>query len=378
MKNYMMSRVVNFRKAPDFHWHLGVVAKRVYRFEDRRCFVHEAPVPLVTSAEAEAEGTNSRDKDDYPFKPLTDVVLHGTAHAGSEVSELIAGVQVGPLRRMVRASGDRTVTEVRGGCATSFSRPVPFTSMPLSHRLSYGGFDEHAALKLDSELAAASRALGFDFAAASRFTYPRNGRGMGYFVRVDPERVVGARVPNLDDPEDPVLPERLICPAPELWYSRPIPAALDFVHSADFPRSAFFGVDPELPRPAPSLREVALGAVTPDDLGPRDLLAPPHPRAANGAVPGLAKLRLQGDEPVVLTCLHHRHRELTFRLPAERPELRIQPPGCPALEVEPALDTVYIEPDADRISLVWTGSLQVASRYPPDELNAVEHSVRWP
>jgi len=358
---------------------MGIVVKRTYQIVDGRCNLAQRQSALVGRTETEVDETNTRDEDDYPHKPFTDVILHGAAHTGRrEASELVASIEVGPVGRRVRVHGDRSVEAVRGGVVASFSKPRLFSSVPLTHARSYGGFDSYASSMLGDETAELCAALGMDFASASRFTYPRNARGVGFLIAVDPERAVGTMVPNLEDPDDPVLPERLLCPAADRWYEQPIPGALDSILLSDFPRSHFFNAGPDLPEPVPTLREIALGAFMAGDLRPRALLEPPDARGANGAVPGLARLRLRGDEPVRLVHLHPNERELVFRLPGEVPELRLQPPGCPILELEPALDTVYLEPDCDSVSLIWSGSLQVASRYPPEELAQVEHRVRWP
>ena len=379
MKEAQLSRVVNFRRPPEFHWHLGVVAKRTYRLHEGRCVPATIQLPLVGRVETESDDTGSRDEDDYPHKPLTDVILHGAAHTGGpNMSELVASVEVGPLSRRVRVHGDRTVAVVGGGLVRSFSTAGMFTSIPLSYARSYGGFDAHAAATVGDPVAELCASFGLDFRAASRFTYPRNSRGVGFFMMLDPDRMTGAVVPNLEDPEDPVLPERIACASMDRWYDQPIPGALDSLLMTDFPRSIFLNAGPDVPQPVPALRELTLGAIEAADLRSRAVLDPPDGRGANGAAPGLARVRLRGDEPAKLVHLHPAHRELTFRLPGDVPELRIQPPGCPALDLEAQLDTVYLEPDVDRVSLIWSGSLRVASRYPASELSSVQHFVRWP
>lgn len=80
----------------------------------------------------------------------------------------------------------------------------------------------------------------------------------------------------------------------------------------------------------------------------------------------------------MLASLHPSLQELAFSLPCDRPDLRIRPPGCPLLDLDPQLDCVYLEPDREMVSLVWSGSLQVACRYPPEDLAQVSHEIRWP
>lgn len=371
------SRVVNFRRPPEHHWHLGVVAKRTYRIDGARCVPAPDQIPLIEAADAQPGGLDYRDKDTYPCKPVTDIIVHGAAHAvDHEVVDLIASVEIGEVTRRVRVHGDRRVEAVRGGVAV-FSKPAPFHAMPLLYERSYGGFDEHAARTQGDGLAELAASFGADFAGASRFTYPRNARGVGFLIAMEVERHTGAPVPNLEDPDDPVLPERLLCEDPDRWSEHPIPGALDGVVPSDFPRSVFFHIDADIPEGSPLPREIALGALTLEDLDPGELTDPPGERAATCAAPGLARVRLVGDEPVRLVHLHPRLRDLAFRLPADRPAIRIGPPGCPMLDLEPQLDTVHLEPDRERVSLVWTGSLRVACRYPEEDFSQVKHEVRW-
>jgi len=373
----LTSTIQNFRRAPEYHWHLGVVAKRTYVIEGDRCVPAEAQERLLGPEDEHEGGQSFRDKDTYGFKPATDVVVHGSAFsAGAEVTEITASVEIGDLARRVRVHGDRRVETV-SGLTAAFSRAAPFSSMPLSYERSYGGFDARAAQLLGDELADVIASLGVDFADASCFTYPRNARGVGFFVAVETERAVGTLLPNLEDPEDPLLPEHFFCPSWDRWMDQPIPGALDWALPSDFPRCVYHDLIPEHTSRQRALREIALGALTEEDLAPTELLSPPRARAANGAAPGLSRVRLVGGEPVRLVHLHPSLRELVFRLPQEQPELTIQPPGCPVLPLEAMLDTVHIEPDRGRLSLVWSGSLRVASRYPPDDLAQVKHMVKW-
>jgi hypothetical protein len=98
----------------------------------------------------------------------------------------------------------------------------------------------------------------------------------------------------------------------------------------------------------------------------------------NGAAPGLGRQRLSGNELVRLAGIHPTRADVTFNLPGDRPQLWIEPPGCPAIEVESLLETISLEPDEDRLTLVWSGRLEVACRYPAAELGLVRHRVVWP
>jgi len=43
----------------------------------------------------------------------------------------------------------------------------------------------------------------------------------------------------------------------------------------------------------------------------------------------------------------------------------------------PEIRTVHLEPDADRLTLVWVSELPVASRPGPKRLAGLEHVVMW-
>jgi hypothetical protein len=373
----LTSCVLNFRHVADLRWHLGVVAKRTYTLEGGQCVPAEEQDRLLREDDEHEGGQSFRDKDTYGYKPITDVVVHGSAFAlGSAVRELIVSVAVGELTRRVRVVGDRFIEDVAGQSAF-FSMPVPWSTMPLTFERSYGGFDEGAARILDDHVAEVMVALGAELASVSRYTYPRNARGVGFVVDVEPKRVIKMALPNIEDPEDPLLPERLFCPSFDKWLDQPIPAALDWILPTDFPRCLYYNIVPDFSPPPGAVREVVLGATATTDMAPRSLLSPPGLRAANGGAPGLARVRLKGGEPVRITHMHPERRETSFRLPEDKPELSIRPPGCPVIPLEPALDTVYLEPNRERVSLVWSGSVPVASQYPPLELAQVEHAVRW-
>jgi len=63
-------------------------------------------------------------------KPGTDVVLVGHAYAGARPEARVdVSLDVGPLRKIVRVTGDRVWT--RAGMAWIASRPVPFQRLPL-------------------------------------------------------------------------------------------------------------------------------------------------------------------------------------------------------------------------------------------------------
>src|SRR5262249_5158538 len=143
------------------------------------------------------------------LKPATDVLLRGSAHSHrGPVPALSAALRAGPAAKVVQVWGDRRISLGPGG-ALRFTAPEPVTSMPLTWERAYGGQDAHVESKQPAEPdpGVMSRRLA---AGLGSLAYPRNGYGRGFFLDVDRERLAGAAVPNLDDPADPVQPDRML------------------------------------------------------------------------------------------------------------------------------------------------------------------------
>jgi hypothetical protein len=99
-------------------------------------------------------------------------------------------VEVAGRRKLIRVFGDRHCV-YRQGRPPSFTDPIEFTEMEIRYEKSYGGQD----LKSVPELP---------------FFYPRNHQGTGVAVKNLPEVVDGLPLPNLENPNDLLTPERLV------------------------------------------------------------------------------------------------------------------------------------------------------------------------
>src|SRR5438876_9202702 len=79
--------------------------------------------------------------DFAPAKPLADVIVNGHAFspAGRPVTDLLIGVQIGPLRKVVRAIGDRRWVVGMTGLRPSL--PEKFMTMQLVFERAFGGSD---------------------------------------------------------------------------------------------------------------------------------------------------------------------------------------------------------------------------------------------
>lgn len=379
------------------------VAKRTYRIQRDRLSLADEQEPIVTEAVFEHDPwgrvrTLIDDSDVLSIKPATDVVVQGHAHAQKPVTELPFGVAVGKSARVLRARGERRA-EVSESGQVRFTPAEPFQRVALSSENAFGGWDRYAQAIFDpppEERARARKDALEEPPDEGLFSYPRNPAGGCYYFDFERPRADGARVPPLDDPADPITPERFFVLGPEAWVEAPLPASLGWVAPAWYPRivrllgdvlptmvsplpirETTFADGADLKKPNRSALALDFAEMAKGSPGSR-ARATPHPRALQGASPGLAVERLRGDELVLLQNLHPAVADLRFSLPGEVPRMLVRLPDLTRVfEPAPALQTVRLSPDEDRVSLTWCGTIAVA--YPPDDtfLAKVEAGVTF-
>lgn len=361
---------------------LTVLAKRTYEIDARgRCLPAREQLPLVHEVRYgdDAEELVTADSDLFQFKPATDVVVAGHVHAQQPQTELGAGIRIGTAAKLVKVLGARRATMDPTG-RIRFSTPQPFTKVPLSFALAYGGCDTFAEAKHGIPAAAFAQYLspGFDVKRLSPYRYPRNPIGRGYLVEASREAVEALELPQLEDTEDRLRPDHLVAGHPLAWTNMPVPQSLGWLGHAWFPRCAFFGALPEHESPGRPLFEVQKGWV------PADLLragGTPQERfdlrAANGASLGLQLPYLRGDESGALYNLHPRMAELRFQLPGERPQIWIDGRKGKLNRTEPVIHHVVIEPELMRLAIVWRGNAPALRPYMPEELATMPLKVEW-
>lgn len=384
--NVTSSRVIS-GKLPGVPACLGLIANRAYRIQPGARAIpllDEVPVrlwPLYAPSSNEGAGNRMVEESHTTAmgKPLTDVLVRGTARSRrGPVTALETGVRLGSARKAVRAVGDRRILVGKDG-ALAFTPAEPFTEMPLVWDRAYGGRDQHAerlfaAHERRSPLGKPSET---DIVGLAQVAYPRNVAGRGYYLDLDRARVGGALAPNLEDPTDPITPDRLFSATTTDWIDRPVAACYEPIDVFTFPRATFL-IRPAFDAPTHPVHELGTGAVFREDLEKKfDLRALGDRRAFNCAPAGLAVCRLEGAERMSLWNLHPRHEVLDFDLPDDRPRLVIEPPGVAPRELSPLLQTVLVEPDMDRVTLTWAGVLEVAMPYPHEMTRAMKHNVFW-
>ncbi len=361
---------------------LAVLVKRTYEIQrDGRCTLLEPSLPLALEPvfDSEHEDLLFQDMDIFPFKPATDVVVKGHACAPPRQSRFEASIRVGAHLKKLLVVGDRSCTLSSTG-RIIIGEPKPVDRVPLRYTHAYGGRDEVAEAKYGNpymELQPYEDKKNCDMSKASPFLYPRNPSGSGFLIEASAEALDVLRLPNLEDPLDPLTPDRLATGDPEGWLMMPLPQATDWMNYEWFPRSAYIGILPIFERPAKPVVEVERG-FSPADILDEEGAQPKFDfRLTNGASLGLQLPYLKGDEECLLTNMRATQAHFRFRLPNERPQLWTDGRKGRFKETEPVIHTVVIEPDESRLSIVWCGSAPALRQYLAHELEKMPFRVKW-
>lgn len=254
--------------------------------------------------------------DLVPFKREVDVFVEGHAYprAGDAAHGQVA-LSFGAIRRVVQVFGPRTTTWQHG--RLRFSEAQPFDRVPLDAAHAFGGL-------------------------VGETPYPRNGSGKGFVV--DPEQAEGVALPNLEEADDLLTPERLVAP----WWERPRPALFRPMLPVLFPRAALFGVSTFGAPLDARLRELREGDL-PEGLEPR--IGRPHPLAAQEA-PARSRLPelVAGTDITLAGCLPG---GATWRARAPRaPRVLLTCDGR-SEEVSARPQSVRLRPELDEICVTY-------------------------
>jgi hypothetical protein len=339
----------------------AVLVKRSYRIrssgESER--IDAQPFALVDRYHDDADpemGCVAFESECAPYKLATDVVVVGDAHApGEPVQAMNVSVEIASIRRTLRVTGDRFCSHRSNGPPV-FSDPLPFTRMPIRYTRAYGGRDATSIPELE-------------------FAYPRNSIGRGVVLANDRDLVEGLPLPNVEDPDDLLTPERVLLGDAEAWVEQPRPAGFGWYHKTWYPRAFFAGVLPAFAFPGTVTPEERRGLVAEDHIALAWAFKTPSfdLRFLSGASPGLAVPFLKGNERVSLRGLTA-DGALTFRLPDDRPAIALDL-GAGPTTLEPVLHTLLICPDERRCDLIWRGSLDYPGPQWLPNLRRLEASV---
>lgn len=272
-------------------------------------------------------------------KAASDVVVIGKAYAvnGAATQQMQASVSVGDREKRLLVTGDRRCRH-RDNALPIFSEPIPFVEMEIRYDRAYGGRDETSV-------------------PGMAFDYPRNYVGRGVALRNVRATLEGLPLPNIEDPGDPLTPERIVIEDPARWHLQPIPQGLGWRHRAWYPRSALLATYPPFLTAGTVTTEERMGLLQANQiaLAKQSRLAPFEAGYNNGASLGLIIAGLRGDERVTLRGMTP-DGLLDFRLPGEAPQIALD--LGEGLKPLPArIHTVSIRPDDLAMDVVWGGAL---------------------
>lgn len=259
------------------------------------------------------------ESDLAPTKPGTDVVLNGSAYAPRGGADaLVVVLRAGPLSKSVRVHGNRYWGRDAYGRYRP-SSPARFESIALTYENAFGG-------------GATSKDRPPSERAAAPTGDPRNPVGAGWFA---PGAAPSAesRVPHLEDPSAPLG-------APG---DRPPPACFAFVHRSWAPRAALAGTcdDAWKKTRAPFL---------PLDFDPRHHLA-----ASSGLT---SSKHFVGGERLEASYVRPSGLAFHCTTPTTALDVKVLVRGKDRVE-RALLDTIVIEPDAERVLCTWRATFSV-------------------
>ncbi|HVT09344.1 MAG TPA: DUF2169 domain-containing protein [Polyangia bacterium] len=362
---------------------VGVVAKRTYRVAAQRCFVADDQLPLVEQPRfSDDRAILLHDLDCVLNRREVDVVLEGHARpARARAPSFQMRVRVGSLDRKLAVFGERRCYRAASG-RLQFSAPEPIEAVPLDWTSSYGGFDSVAlAGHGDPLLQLREQAKQPYSPRFGRFAYPRNRAGKGYLIEPTDDALAACALPNVEEPLALLSPERLAVGAHDRWPAAPTVAAVGWLSYASFPRAAMLGIPPVYDAaacPPASFFEVRMGVLKADSLA----AAIPFPnrldlRVAQQAALGMRLPLLAAGAPVSVVNAHPAIPVWEFTLPREVPTLVVQMPGSKPARLEPKIRTVHIQPEHDRLSLVWVGELDEPVFVGPNKRALIKHAIEW-
>jgi hypothetical protein len=274
----------------------------------------QAPFVYADVHYGEPGTTSIRYECDFaPFKPNADIIVNGQAMSPQDkpVTELLVGVKVGNVQKVIKVVGDRCWENGLSGLRAS--APKPFVSMPLVYERSFGGSDNsHSDPKHQgAEL--------------------RNPVGAGYRKNPDPRAAEGLPLPNLEDPRQPMRG----------WTDKVSPVGCGVVGRGWQPRIRHAGTYDErwLNERFPFL---------PEDFDERYFQSAPADQQTDLPIEG-ETVRCVNLSPGAFLqfAIPKRKFPVTFRF-RDRDE-----------QAKPNLDTVIIEPDQHRVILIWRTRVQL-------------------
>ena len=361
---------------------VGVVAKRTYSVRGGRCLVADDQVALVEIPRVtEDKAVLLHDLDIVVNRRETDVIVVGRARPLGKAKKFEVRVRAGALDRRLLALGDRRCWRDPTG-ALRFTDPEPIEEIDLGWSSAYGGVDFAGLELMGDPIERVKKENGQPYNPRfGSFAYPRNRTGKGFLIDARPEALERCQLPNLEDPYRLLAPERLAIGKPDRWPGAELPAAFGWLSYGTFPRTAMLGLTPLYDSVAcrpESFAEVKLGVLQARSVAPTTpLIERLDLGAAQQAPVGMRVADLPPGTAIELQGCHPRFPTWSFALSREVPEIALQIPGQKPVAVIPKIRTLLIEPELDRLSVVWVGEQRDPVPIGPGKQAQIKYGVRW-
>jgi hypothetical protein len=339
------------------------LVKQTYRVTPQGECERVEPEPLFHDMrDPDVEPRLKAGSDFWPIKYATDVVVEGAAFPpqGEIVDRMTVTVSVGQAEKRVAVFGRRLLRWNDRG-TPSITRPEPINEpVPLTWENAYGGVDfrvtDPSVEGLSEE--AAAFALEHDHPGL----YPRNPFGKGYLVLQEPT-AGDVELPQLEDPNDLLAPDRMITGNPREWYKQPLPWSFAWMHPMMFPRFVHFAGGPEAWYPGPEderMPEVRRGFLQSgyrSEMEKRSLDEGPDPRFRQGASHGMILHDVPDRAPVRIEGMHPEGKTLRFRLPPS-PDVELQVENRRE-RVQPRLHSLVCRPAEEMFYVLYGAALKM-------------------
>ncbi len=260
-------------------------------------------------------------------KPFVDVLVNGTAHApaGRKVDAILVSLHVGDIAKEVLVTGDRRWRP--GLLGATPSSPEPFETMPIIYERAFGGVDTRPA---DPAKHGAER---------------RNLVGVGFQSAPSQNPDIRTAVANIEYPDQRIWSPR----------DRPEPAGFGVVGRDWLPRLAHAGT-------YDGAWLVEQSPLLPLDFDTRHFQAAPADQQSR---------TIQGGESVQILNLTP-ERAWNFTLPTLDVPLRLAYRDRRKM-ASLKLDTILIEPDLYRVTLIARAAIPLLRNHAPLEEVIIGH-----
>lgn len=251
-----------------------------------------------------------------------------------KVTSLDIGIDVLGRKKIVRVYGDRYCTYQKNEFPL-YSEPKSFVEMPLEYERAYGGKDTVSIVN-------------------ETYSYPRNPIGKGYALLNTADLINELQLPNYEDPNDLLLPNKLITKKPHNWNNLPLPQGFGWVAPNTYPRSSFAGIIPAYLSVDEIPREALLGIVPKDQVAlSRQLKLPSYNAQFNNGAPfDMTYDYLKPKVNIKLANFFEETRVMEFQLPKIEPVIYLDI-GKGKKKLTTECQTIIIDIDTQIIDIIW-------------------------